>query len=311
MQATVNLPHGDSERELLAAHERLLAATALLARAQSRADVLDVIETTVRAALGFAAVRLLTRGDQSSGPVGGHAVALGDLTGVLVVDEPDGRQLSIATRLRVLRPFADTAGAVLSSVARLEASRAQARHDPLTRLPNRAALVERLGVAIACARRENALVAVLFIDLDGFKAVNDEFGHDTGDAVLRAVAGRLVEHVRPQDAVARFGGDEFVVICEEVADHSAAQAIAARLAGALGAPVHIGDTRVDVGASIGLVVGDGRSSPAQLLRDADAAMYLGKVNVRTKSPDPRARAQAPGPAGSSPPVRLSDRAASG
>ncbi len=303
--------YGDSDRELLAAHDGLLGATAALARAQSRPEVLDVIEATVREALGFRSVRVMTRGSQSLGPVEGHAVALGDLTGVLIVDDADERELTIATRLRVLRAFADTAGAVLSSVARLEASRVQARHDPLTRLPNRAALIERLGVAIACARREGAMLAVLFIDLDGFKAVNDRFGHDTGDEVLRAVATRLTEHVRPQDAVARFGGDEFVVICEELGDAAGADLIAARLASALAEPVLVGEDRVDVGASIGLVVGDGRSRPAQLLRDADAAMYEGKTTVRTASRDPQGPGQAPAREGSSRPARRSGRAASG
>jgi diguanylate cyclase (GGDEF)-like protein len=286
----------------------MLAATAALARAQSRAEVLEIVESTVREALGFQTVRLITRGDQSSARLEGHAVALGDLTGVLIVDDADERPLPIATRLRALRGFADTAGAVLSGVARLEASRAQARHDPLTRLPNRAALIERLSVAIACARREKSSLAVLFIDLDGFKAINDKFGHDAGDAVLRAVATRLTEHVRPQDIVARFGGDEFVVICEELADRPAADAIAARLASALAEPVIAGTQRVDVGASIGLVVGDGRSRSSQLLRDADAAMYEGKF--RTASAARPAPERPPAPGGSSRPARPSGRATS-
>jgi diguanylate cyclase (GGDEF)-like protein len=301
---------GDAEHELLAAHERLLIATATLARSQSRAEVLEIIDTTVREALGFTTVRVLTRGDQSSGVVEGHVVALGDLTGVLLVDDADDRMLTIATRLRVLRVFADTAGAALSAIARLEVSRAQARHDPLTRLPNRASLIERLGVAIAAARREKAMLAVLFIDLDGFKAVNDEFGHEVGDDVLRAVATRLAGHVRPQDAVARFGGDEFVVICEDLAGRTGAELIAGRLARALAEPVVVGGARVDVGATIGLVVGDGRSRPAQLLRDADAAMYAGKDSVRTASRSRQAPGRSPAPGGSSPRARRSGRATS-
>jgi diguanylate cyclase (GGDEF)-like protein len=306
--AKVSLSLGDGERELLAAHERLLSATAALARAQARADVLEILESTVREALGFRQVRVMTRGDQAPGVLEGHAVALGDLTGVLLVDDADQRRLSIATRLRLLRTFADAAGAVLSGVARLEASRAQARHDPLTRLPNRAALIERLSVAIAVTRREQSLLAVLFIDLDGFKAINDEFGHDTGDAVLRAVATRLSQHVRPQDAVARFGGDEFVVICEEVADRAGAEIIAARLARALADPIVVDDARVEIGASIGLVVGDGRSRPAQLLRDADAEMYRGKL--RRGSRPPQAPERSPAREESSRREHPSDRATS-
>jgi diguanylate cyclase (GGDEF)-like protein len=307
----VSLSPGDGERELLAAHERLLAATAALARAQTRVDVLDIIESTVKDALGFGIVRVITRGDQSGGAVEGQVVALGDLTGVLLVDTPDDRALTLETRLHTLRSFADTAGAALSGVARLEASRAQARHDPLTRLPNRAALIERLSVAIAVARREHAMLAVIFIDLDGFKAVNDEFGHDTGDGVLRAVATRLAEHVRPQDTVARFGGDEFVVVCEELADKAGAEIIAGRLATALEQPVVVGSTRVDIGASLGLVVGSGRSRPAQLLRDADAAMYHAKLKLRTGTPRRQGPEQGPVPEGSSRRARPSGRAASG
>jgi len=305
----VSLSPEDGAPELVAAHERLLAATATLARAQSRLEVLDVIEATVREALGFETVRVITRGDQSAGVVEGHVVALGDLTGVLLVEAPDDRRLSLATRMSALRSFADTAGAALSGVARLEASRAQARHDALTRLPNRAALIERLSVAIAVARREGALLAVLFIDLDGFKAVNDAHGHGTGDAVLRAVAGRLAEHVRPQDTVARFGGDEFVVICEELSDEAGAQLIAERLAAALAEPITVGSANVAVGASIGLTVGSGSSRTAELLRDADAAMYRAKINPGKPAPQGPARSRAPG--GSSPPARRSGRAASG
>ncbi len=309
MQPPVSLFPGDGARELVAAHERLLAATAALARAQSRVEVLEIIETAVREALGFGLVRIITRGDQSAGAVEGHVVPLGDLTGVLLVERPDDRRLSAATRMRALRSFADTAGAALSGVARLEASRAQARHDPLTRLPNRAALIERLGVAIACARRDGALLAVLFIDLDGFKAVNDAHGHGTGDAVLRAVAARLAEHVRPQDTVARFGGDEFVVLCEDLTDEAGAQVIATRLATALAEPIIVGPARIRIGASIGLTVGSGRSRTSQLLRDADAAMYAAKL--RTATPGPQAPERSPAPEGSSRPGHRSGRAASG
>ncbi len=301
---------GDDEHELLAAYERLLGATAPLGRAQSRAEVLEIVDATVREGLGFLVVRLMTRGDAPATRLEGHAVALGDLTGVLVVDDADERRLTIATRLRALRSFADTAGAVLNGVARLEASRVQARHDPLTRLPNRAALIERLGAAIARARREDHLLAVLFIDLDGFKAINDRFGHDVGDGVLRAVATRLAEHLRPGDAVARFGGDEFVVLCSELPDRHGADLIAARLLSALADPVAVGDARIEVGATVGVVVGDGTSRPAQLLRDADAAMYAGK-DVRTATRSRPAPARSPAPGGSSRPGRPSGRAASG
>ena len=301
----------DDEHELLVAHERLLAATATLTRAQSRSDALNVIDHAIREGLGFGRVQVITRGATTAGVVEGHVVALGDLTGVLLVDEPDARGLTLATRLRALRSFADTAGATLSAVARLEASRAQARHDPLTQLPNRAAVVERLGLAIARARRHDRRLAVLFLDLDRFKSVNDEHGHDTGDAVLRAVATRLADNVRPQDAVGRFGGDEFVIVCEELAaSATAGQVIVDRLAAALARPIRVHGCSVLVGASIGLTVGDGHSSTAQLLRDADAAMYAAK-DLKTATRARPAPEQIPAPAGSSRPSRPSGQAASG
>jgi diguanylate cyclase (GGDEF)-like protein len=301
----------DDERELLAAHECLLAATATLTRAQSRADALRVIDHAIREGLGFGRVQVLTRGAATAGVVEGHVVALGDLTGVLLVDEPDARELTLATRLRALRSFADAAGATLSAVARLEVSRAQARHDPLTRLPNRAAVVEHLGLAIARARRHDRQLAVLFLDLDRFKEVNDVHGHSTGDAVLRAVAGRLAENVRPQDAVGRFGGDEFVIVCEELAGGPVAgRAIVERLASALEAPIEALGRSVQIGASIGLALGDGHSSSTQLLRDADAAMYAAK-DLRTATQSRQALERTPAPEGSSRRSRPSGRAASG
>ena len=155
--------------------------------------------------------------------------------------------------------------------------RHQALHDTLTGLPNRALLLDRLGHALARGRRERLLTAVLFIDLDRFKTINDTYGHDGGDRLLLAVAERLRAALRPSDTVARLGGDEFVVVCEALGNRHEAVAIAERLIGAMRAPVTLQGTAVVVSASVGLAVTEGDThDPEQLLGDADLAMYRAK-----------------------------------
>ena len=270
------------------AHERLLTAAAELSRTSEREKVVSVIADAVRDALGFRRVEVHVRapgGRRSGDPPGagpmrfdrleGHVIALGDLRGILVVDEPDERDLTLGDRLRALRVFADLAGASLSASARLEAARDQARHDPLTGLLNRAALMARLQDAVQRCRERGTLVALLFCDLNGFKAINDELGHATGDDVLRCVAQRLSESVRPQDVVARLGGDEFVVLCEDINDPTAT-AIVERLHGALRRAIVVDGHALEIKASIGTAIGDGAMGPTALLRVADTDMYVRK-----------------------------------
>ena len=152
-----------------------------------------------------------------------------------------------------------------------------ALHDTLTNLPNRALAVERLNAALARLGDGRALVAVLFFDLDRFKIVNDGFGHDTGDELLIAVGRRLAASVRRDDTVARFGGDEFVVVCEDLTDESQVEEVAERAISALSQPFVLGHTEVVVTASLGIAITRRASDrPASLLRDADAAMYRAK-----------------------------------
>jgi len=145
--------------------------------------------------------------------------------------------------------------------------------DPLTGLPDRAAFLHRLWLAAGAGTR----VAVLFLDLDDFKVVNDGFGHETGDRLLIEVADRLRAAVREGDMVARLGGDEFTVLCEGIADAERALAAAGHIRDALAAPFDIGGQRRHVRVSIGCKVsGDERIDAETLLRDADSAMYQAK-----------------------------------
>ncbi|EYR65015.1 diguanylate phosphodiesterase [Actinotalea ferrariae CF5-4] len=204
-----------------------------------------------------------------------------------------------------LSPLKDKDGRVVgvSTIARdigerkrLELSlRHLALHDTLTGLPNRALLDDRMQHALTANRSRDNTVSVLFLDLDRFKVLNDAEGHAAGDAVLVEVARRLCAAVRPHDTVARFGGDEFVVLCES-GGLTTARLVAERLHASLAQPfLTEGQTRF-LAASIGIAVADDDSTAEELLRDADAAMYrakdLGRGRTAVFDPDIRARAAA-------------------
>lgn len=152
-------------------------------------------------------------------------------------------------------------------------------HDPLTGLPNRALFLDRLTHALARARRGSGKVAVLFLDLDDFKSVNDSRGHERGDQLLKALAPRLCRSTRPGDTVARFGGDEFVVLLEGLESAGEARMVAQRIANACRSPVRIGDVEHVTTLSVGVAVADdpARTTVMRLLRDADTAMYQAKA----------------------------------
>ena len=150
-----------------------------------------------------------------------------------------------------------------------------ALHDPLTDLPNRRLLLDRLDLALSTAERTDSAVAVLFLDLDGFKQVNDRHGHATGDALLVQTAARLRAGLRDGDTLARLGGDEFVVLVEGVTDPDDPWRTAVRLSQALTAPFSLGGVRVLVSASIGIAVSTS-STHRSLLHAADNAMYRAK-----------------------------------
>ena len=162
-------------------------------------------------------------------------------------------------------------GSALGDVQRL--------HDQLTGLPNRELLVDRLEHALARAQRQGGVVGVFFIDLDGFKSVNDTHGHDTGDRLLVAVAEQLSRTLRASDTVARMGGDEFVLICEGN-EEWAAEIIRGRIATALAQAAGLDPDFGEVAASVGDAwsTAGGRSA-LELMAAADAAMYLVKRNL--------------------------------
>ena len=153
----------------------------------------------------------------------------------------------------------------------------KAMHDALTGLPNRTLFLDRLKHALMRAKRHQSLMAVMFLDLDGFKPINDTYGHEVGDQLLVAVAGRLQEGLRGSDTAARFGGDEFMVLCEDVTGLQDVVTIAQRLLGALREPFVVGDERLEVNASMGIAISNGKGDSAEsLIRNADTAMYKAK-----------------------------------
>jgi diguanylate cyclase (GGDEF)-like protein/PAS domain S-box-containing protein len=184
-------------------------------------------------------------------------------------------------------PIYNTDGSIAGAVivfrdvgVALEVSRQMshlALHDSLTGLPNRVLLIDRLTSAIVLARRRGRPLAVLFLDIDGFKAVNDSLGHAAGDILLRAVAAALGASLRQSDTVSRYSGDEFVVVLAEIEGGADAAVVAKKLLRAVAGPHRIGTREVTVTASIGMALYPGHGLDAQtLVENADTAMYGAK-----------------------------------
>ncbi len=202
----------------------------------------------------------------------------------------DGRPVWVSVSVSLIR---DAEGKPLHTVSQIEditERRAsgerlahQAIHDPLTGLPNRMFFVDRLRRALN-ESAEPGEVAVLFIDLDHFKVVNDSLGHPAGDRLIVAIADRLRTAIRPSDILARFGGDEFTVLCVGVPDGQTAGELADRISVAVAKPVALAEGEVFVTASIGIARSGGElETPEALLRNADAAMYKAKEQGRARS----------------------------
>jgi diguanylate cyclase (GGDEF)-like protein len=205
-------------------------------------------------------------------------MARGDFLGIVTAPmRADDETPDLWDRLQGL---ADQGATALQNAHLVEQVHHQALHDGLTGLPNRALLEDRLGQALAKRRRTRRDVALLFIDLDRFKDVNDTFGHAAGDALLRVAATRLRATVRSADTVARLGGDEFVVLLTDLRDESDAHSVAAKLLATMREPIDVGAATVTVSASIGVTLATGADDIESLLGSADRAMYRAKAAGR-------------------------------
>jgi diguanylate cyclase (GGDEF)-like protein/PAS domain S-box-containing protein len=268
-----------SERR--AAEARWRAVSAMGERALAGADATELADDAVklvRSTLPIvgAEVRLAGGGALASdGPVTELGIRLPIGTGdeLVVVPEHDLADEEI----NLVRAVANTLATALARLRDEERTRYEAVHDPLTGLANRTLLQDRLEHAMRRSQRDGAATGVLFVDLDNFKQVNDRYGHAMGDTVLVELGSRLQMAVRPGDTVARFGGDEFVAVCEEL-DEESARAIGGRMLAAIQLPVIAGEVQHRLSASIGIALG--RSEPDELVRQADAAVYRAKAAGR-------------------------------
>ena len=203
--------------------------------------------------------------------------------GCLTIQAQPGGSFEDADRQFAVQ-VADILAAALQRLSAEEDRRLVALQDPLTGLPNRALIFDHLQMALARSERRPTGVGVLFVDLDGFKAINDTMGHQAGDDVLVAVANRLRAALRPPDTVGRLGGDEFIVICEDIGGEADAVKVAERLTTALAIPVRVAGRDIAISASIGVAVSPSHTTdPAALLAEADGAMFWAKRPGRAVS----------------------------
>jgi diguanylate cyclase (GGDEF)-like protein/PAS domain S-box-containing protein len=190
-------------------------------------------------------------------------------------------------------PLRDESGQIIGTLgisrditAQIQAERAlahQALHDPLTGLANRIALMDRLAQALVAMERHRSRLAVLFIDLDNFKEINDSFGHDAGDLVLTEIGRRLTSIARRSDTVARLGGDEFVVLCPELDERTRLEDIGSRIVCAIAVPYTDNGRNLSVTCSVGITVtSDPATEPDRMIRDADVTMFEAKRAGRSR-----------------------------
>ena len=219
----------------------------------------------------------------------------------LRLQHADGYDLWLGARLVDLSDDPDVGGIVVNLHDISERMRAQAElqhqafHDGLTDLANRALFSNRVEHALRRNARTGLNVGVVFLDLDGFKTVNDSLGHGAGDVLLREVAGRLNQAIRSSDTVARLGGDEFAILIEQSANPiEESEGVAERILQSLASPIELGSQAVTMSASFGIAASDVESTATSLLRDADVAMYRAKAagKARWVIYDPEMRAAA-------------------
>jgi diguanylate cyclase len=197
-----------------------------------------------------------------------------------IASEPDTRS-AVDTSQRLMRAALYAESLALEAIGQFDELIWSSQRDTLTQLPNRVLMLDRLRASIALARRHRTRIAVVFIDLDYFKRLNDEFGHATGDAALILVAERLLHTVRGADTVSRHGGDEFLVLLSDVTHKSDALRVTAKLLHAIAEPCSLGDQDVRLSASAGIsVYPDDGDEASSLIDRADAAMYEEKLRRR-------------------------------
>ena len=204
----------------------------------------------------------------------------GAIVGALVTASTARGRTYVQSDREILLAFAEAATLALTDAKLVEEANHQAFHDSLTGLPNRALFVDRLAQALSRAERTQSPVGVLFLDLDGFKTVNDSLGHAAGDELLVAVARRLQGCIRAGDTAARFGGDEFAVLVEGLKASENAVAVADKILTELRTPFRLRSRRVSINASVGIATGTSRSE--DLLRNADLAMYRAKSHGKRR-----------------------------
>ncbi|MGN6870520.1 MAG: sensor domain-containing protein [Solirubrobacteraceae bacterium] len=204
-----------------------------------------------------------------------------DAFGVLVVQSMAPRSFA-AGDVDFLQALANVLADALERQAIEDAIRERAVHDPLTGLPNRVLFVDRLEHALSRLGRQDSLAAILFLDLDHFKLVNDSLGHHVGDELLTAAAPRLRQALRSSDTVARFGGDEFGILLEDIASERDAIETAERIAAIFARPFVLSGSEHFVTTSIGIALARGGELADELIRDADAAMYRAKDRGRAR-----------------------------
>ena len=205
----------------------------------------------------------------------GVATSLGDGERWLVARAAHRARATVEGDRQALEALAAVAADASARIELVDEKLHVARHDPLTDLPNRGILLDRTNQALERARSHDGRTALVFLDLDGFKPVNDRFGHQAGDLVLVDIAGRLRSCVRDQDTVARLGGDEFAVLIED-ADPADVSAMCDRILSLVAEGTVVGGQEVRLGASIGVSYDRGNDSAGSLLRNADLAMYEAK-----------------------------------
>lgn len=221
----------------------------------------------------------------------------GEWTGEFVLERPDGGSCAVALAMTAVRDehgqVTETIG-VLTDITwrklREDEARFEAMHDPLTGLANRRQFEEQFAFALGGAHAEGRPLALLYLDLDGFKPVNDSLGHAAGDVLLCEVARRFASVVRDSDLVARIGGDEFAIVLTALQDGAAAVTLAERCIQALASGFVLDGTPVTVGASVGIAMfPDHGQTPTDLIESADRAMYAAKAAGRNRV----VRAEAP------------------